>query len=278
MTSHSSSIKEICSVTRKGLSEIFAKLLRIAIEKRGYTGKDITSHDCTAMFQGKVWKNTPHWEGNSLNDPEKTWKEYPGWAVTKRLEALQFHPMEKFRNHYSDQAPTHTISYRWANLRLNTDANLYLDEFEKTDPPDAGTEATYWLDVLFIDQNRPGIDLSLATCGRLYAGADRHMAFVSSGMLSRSWCLFELLTRFLSALHALGLTAADGQHDADADAVLRGGELLRAGHPAFTAFVDCGALRLRALSGASDGPTPAKTRTAVGSASPAAPASLSEGR
>jgi hypothetical protein len=223
------------SITRRGLTEIFPKLLYKAKAERGFEKDDLTSHDCAALFQGKVWSNSPHYEGESLDDPKKEWKESSGWAVTEAQESLRFHPMEKFPTIFSANWPDRMISYTWANFFLIRHLPRFLAACEELVPPSAEWEATYWLDILANDQNSPDIKLYLDIADGLYSGAAYHFGFLCGGMLTRAWCNHEVVTRFLAGLKALGLWV-EGQRDRT-DTIIRGGELIGKGSPAFTLFV-----------------------------------------
>ena len=202
------------SITRIGLSQIFPKLLGIARKERGFTGEDLTSHDCAALFQGRVWTDA-------------------GWSV-EIDEKKQFHPVEKFSEHFSDKLPGRMGSYTWAKFRLIKDMPLFLDAYEKVAVPCANGETTYWFDVLISDQNSSDITRSLGIADGLYSEAERHTAWLCGGMLTRAWCISEIVTRLLAVLNALGLWIK-GQDNTDA--IIVGGEHIRAGHPAFTTFV-----------------------------------------
>ena len=202
------------SITRQGLAELFRRLLPIA-RQRGYTKDDLTSHDCAALFQGKACKDG-------------------AWTAGKDPR-LQFHPMDKFPELYSDKIPDRMISYTWAGFMLIADLPLFLDEAERLAPPSAdGGAPSYWLDIVFTCQNSPDIKLYLRIADGLYSGAELHFAFLCGGMVGRAWCNAEIVTRFLAGLRAHGL-AGPGQDRTDA--VIRGGELLAAGDGAFTIFV-----------------------------------------
>ena len=201
------------SITRPGLSEIIPKLLLIA-NGRGFTGDDITSHDLAALFQGKSWKN--------------------GKWTEEKDKKLQFHPMDKFQEHYSGKMPTRMISYTWASFGLIKVLNRFLNECEKLFSQIENSEATYWCDILFNDQNHPDMKLYLGIADGLYSAAERHFAFLFGGMMARARCIAEIITRFLAALKVMGLWK---ECQDNTDAVIKGGELLSKGDPAFTTFV-----------------------------------------
>jgi hypothetical protein len=202
------------SITREGLAKLFRELLLIARE-RGYTKDDLTFHDCAALFQGKSYKDG-------------------AWAAEKD-KSLQFHPMDRFPALFSDKMPDRMISYTRAGFTLIADLPLFLNECEKLHPPTGGGEApTYWLDIAFNCQNSPDIILYLSIADGLYSGAEMHFAFVCNGMVCCAWCNADFVTRTQAGLRAHGL-AGDGQNRTDA--IIRAGELLAEGDPAFTVFV-----------------------------------------
>jgi hypothetical protein len=200
------------SITRKGMSKIFSKLLVIAREERGFVGKDLTSHDCAALFQGKSWI-------------------CGRWAENKD-ERMQFHPMDKFPQHFSDKMPDRVLSYPWAEFGLIEILPLFLDACEQEVL--AEDDTTLWLDILFTDQNSHDIKLYLKIADQLYSEAELHFAFIFGGLLSRAWCISEIITRFRSFLIRLGLWK-EGQDNTQA--VIHGGELLRDSCVASTIFV-----------------------------------------
>ncbi len=202
------------SITRKGLSEIFQRLLRIAKEERGFEEKDMTSHDCAALFQGKSWKSG-QWKG-------------------EKDEKLQFHPMDRFPELYSDKMPDRITTYTWTMFKLIGHLPQFLDACEEMVPTSPNGETTYWMDILFTCQNSHDIKLYLSIADGLYSGAEFHFAFLFGGMLSRAWCNAEIVARFVAALKSLGLWTESQDRT---DAIIRGGELLREGRPAFTIFV-----------------------------------------
>jgi len=202
------------SLTRQGLAELFRRLLPVA-RQRGYTKDDLSSHDCAALFQGKAWK-----------DGE--------WAADKDPR-LQFHPMDRFPELYSDRMPDRMISYAWAGFMLMADLPLFLDASEEMAPTSAdGGTTTYWLDIFFTCQNSPDIKLYLSIADGLYSRAELHLAFLCGGMVQRAWCIAEMVTRFIAGLRAHGRW---GEGQDRTDAVIRGGELLAEGDRAFTTFV-----------------------------------------
>ena len=210
--------KQLHSLRWKTAPAFFAELLSIAKKERGFTGDDITSHDCAALFQGK-----------SFVDGK--------WA--EEQQALKFHPMDRpeLAEFYSAKMPDVMVSYTWARFGLTKHLPQFLGEF-RARVPEGGLsdeEATFWLDVVFNDQNSPNMKLYLDIAELLYSGARFHAAFLFGRMLTRAWCVAEIKARFLSALSALGLLA-EGAEDRTA-AVIEGGERLAAGEPAFTAFV-----------------------------------------
>lgn len=200
------------SITSNGMSKLFPKLLLIARQEREFEGEDLTSHDCAALFQGKSWENGR-------------------WTAEKDV-ALQFHPMDKFPDLYSDKMPDAPISYPWKNFGLIRDLPQFLDACKKEVVDEF--ETTLWLDILFNCQNSPDIKLYLKIANGLYTGAELHFAFLFGGLLTRAWCISEIVTRYRSALTKSGLWK-EGQDNTEA--VIKGGELLREGHPAFTIFV-----------------------------------------
>jgi hypothetical protein len=202
------------SLTRQCLEMIFPALLRIAKEERGFEGEDITSHDCAALFQGKSWKDG-------------------SWTDTKDKN-LQFHPVERFPELFSDKMPDRMKSYTWAKYGLIKDLPHFLDQCEILAPPNANGETTYWVDILINDQNSPDIKLFLDLADNFYSASAMHIADLFGGMLDRAWCNSEIATRFLSGLKSKGLWKEGQENTA---AVIRGGELLREGDPAFTIFV-----------------------------------------
>jgi hypothetical protein len=203
------------SITRDGLTKIFPLLLRKARDDRGFEKKDLTSHDCAALFKGKSWKD--------------------GRWTDEKDPKLQFHPMEEFPELFSATWPDRMISYTWAEFTLINALSRFLAECEALVPPSTNGETTYWLDILANDQNSPDILLYLAIADGFYSGAELHFGFLFGGMLTRAWCNHEVVTRFRAGLKAEGLWV-EGQED-NTHAVIRGGELLREGSPAFTIFV-----------------------------------------
>ena len=203
------------SLKRHGIPPLFAALLYIAQSERNFTGDDLTSHDCAALFQGKKFANGNWGEANPL---------------------LQFHPMDRpeLAIYYSSKMPDHMISYTWANFGLIKHLPLFLNTYETLVPESASEESTFWLDVVFNDQNSPNMTLYLDIAELLYSGARYHLALLFGGMLSRAWCAAEIKARFLSALKALGLLPEGKDKSA---AVIKGGEHIRNGNRAFTTFV-----------------------------------------
>ena len=116
---------------RANVLTLLRKLLGICKKERGYPKDDIASNDLQALFQGKSW----------VND---------AWVDTGDTNALQFHPIEKFPELYSDKMPDRIISYPWKGFGLLTDLQSFLDGCERLKP--AESDATLWLDILYNSQ------------------------------------------------------------------------------------------------------------------------------
>ncbi len=116
------------SITRANMLTLLHVLLGIAKKERGFQKDDITSNDLQALFQGKSWVNG-------------------AWAEMGDINALQFHPIEKFPELYSDKMPDRIISYPWKGFGLLTDLQLFLYGCERLKP--AESDATLWLDILY---------------------------------------------------------------------------------------------------------------------------------
>ena len=142
--------------------------------------------------------------------------------------------MDKFPELFSDKMPDRMKSYTWAKYGLIQELRYFLDECEILAPPNAYGETTYWVDILINDQNSPDIKLFLDIADNFYSASAMHIADLFGGMLDRAWCNLEIATRFLSGLKTKGLWK-DGQENTAA--IIRGGELLSEGDPAFTIFV-----------------------------------------
>jgi hypothetical protein len=55
---------------------------------------------------------------------------------------------------------------------------------------------TFWVDVLFVDQNSENIiDKLIADCNHVYVSSPHHVMFMSDNILDRGWCLVELCYR-----------------------------------------------------------------------------------
>ena len=55
--------------------------------------------------------------------------------------------------------------------------------------------STMWIDILFNDQNAIDIKKELARAERIYQNALFHAVLFTPTVLTRAWCLFEILTR-----------------------------------------------------------------------------------
>ena len=77
------------------------------------------------------------------------------------------------------------------------DLNSFFDEYVQQ-PQNGVGETSYWHYILFYCQNSINIKLYLGITDRVYSGADRHAAYIFGGIMSLTWCLAEISTRFLA--------------------------------------------------------------------------------
>jgi hypothetical protein len=119
-----------------------------------------------------------------------------------------FHPMKRFGKFYSMRPPDFAITYVWG-MDLRTEFPLYIRSVEKYvlsgDFVHEGKvlrfdEMTFWIDILFVDQNPSGDSSGLIArliedCSRIYARTPHHLVFMSDKFLDRGWCLMEICYR-----------------------------------------------------------------------------------
>ena len=201
------------SITRANIAALVAAILIIAGE-RGFVGNDLTSEDCRAVFQGKTWTTT-------------------GWSK-EGMETLKFHPIEKFPHLYSSEMPERIASYTWFKFTLRGNLGQFLDQLEALHPPNVDGTTSYWLDILFSDQNSKQMALNLEIADHYYHLTKFHFACVCRGMLSRIWVIHELIVRLKSVIILFRLMEGGKSLT---DAIIEVGKRIMNGDPSCTIFV-----------------------------------------
>jgi hypothetical protein len=100
-------------------------------------------------------------------------------------------------------------------------------------PPKANGGTTYWVAILFHDQNSDNTQLHIEVSDILFSGAERHAVFMSNDVLNRAWCCREVVARMLAVVGNLERAEAMDR----TDAILRVGEMTEQGDAACTTFV-----------------------------------------
>jgi hypothetical protein len=67
-----------------------------------------------------------------------------------------------------------------------------------TSPPAQIDSCLMWIDILFNDQNAIDIKAELDRAELIYCYARYHLVIASASVLTRAWCLFEIMTRLKS--------------------------------------------------------------------------------
>jgi hypothetical protein len=133
-----------------------------------------------------------------------------------------FHPMKRFGKYYSMRPPDFAITYVWG-MDLRTEFPLYIRSVEKYvlsgDFVHEGKvlrfdEMTFWIDILFVDQNPSGdasglIARLIEDCSRIYARTPHHLIFMSDKILDRGWCLMEICYRAFAVQAEFTLSVLD---------------------------------------------------------------------
>jgi hypothetical protein len=144
-----------------------------------------TSHDMRAIFRGEV--------------------DHPKFTRSR------FHPLDKFAECYSDRPPDYAISYPW-DLDLLSEVTEFFQAF-KSKLHHAGAsefdEATFWIDIAFIDQNNQNMERELSHSQDVYRTAIGHLLFLAKRPLARGWILFELAFRLFSIMSEFGIAFED---------------------------------------------------------------------
>jgi hypothetical protein len=161
------------SITRAGIRELLAEARRL-MQSAGYRG-ELTSHTLQALFTSKL-------------------KDAKGEACVSAPEP--FHPAQRWPHHYSKEVPTIVVTYTWA-MDLETELGQFMDQAERLlglSEAEA-TAATWWLDILFNDQNGGSMEDVLERARLGYQRARFHVAFLLNGIFTRGWCCAELAYR-----------------------------------------------------------------------------------
>ena len=146
----------------------------------------------------------------------------------------RFHPKERYLHLFSPLAPKLVLTYEWSTSFQELEG--YLDcnniakhnrtlqetiaieqEFEdhtefllgfmccliwcipsRSSPPIQIESCPMWIDILFNDQNAINIQEELKRAERIYLYARYHLVIATATVLTRAWCLFEIMTRLKS--------------------------------------------------------------------------------
>ena len=163
------------SITRQNLVKLLDLMKTRALQTGIFKGKRISAHDLRALFTGK--------DGN-----------------------VKFHPIDEYPSLYSDQAPNVVITYRW-DMCLYSEMPLFFDELEKWCP--CTKDTTFWLDILFVDQNSRDLDGELDKISEIIRFSEFHAVFMKYRALFSGWCSFEVAVRTKRIMDAARLTPDD---------------------------------------------------------------------
>jgi hypothetical protein len=118
------------------------------------------------------------------------------------------------RHHYATSKPDIAITYPWG-MDLRRDLPRYLRQLYwrlrwrgRVASWEEFVGKTFWIDILFNDQNSKDIVLDLNAAQKIYEEAWLHAVFVMLDPLSRGWCLFEIGVRVWAVAKEFGLEHA----------------------------------------------------------------------
>ena len=197
------------SISLEGIIQLVDGLLRISREERGFIGDDLTPHDCAALFQGKTFHSGE-------------------WSNERDL-SLQFHPMDRFPDLYSEEWPACTVSYPWGGFKLKKYVKLFAEALYAGSRCPRGT---FFFDIFFNCQNTTDTKLYLSVVDDLIFLTDCHFLCLKDTMLSRGWILHELCSRLRSIIIRFRLMGSESSNTAMTGAIIRLGEMIRQGRTA----------------------------------------------
>jgi hypothetical protein len=100
--------------------------------------------------------------------------------------------LSEFADCFVKKAADVVVTYTWS-----TDLEMLLPEALTLYEEKAGfaQAPTYWIDILFNDQNAKDIQHELDQAEHVYRTAQYHVVVLANNTLWRCWCLFEIATR-----------------------------------------------------------------------------------
>ena len=120
-------------------------------------------------------------------------------------------PRQKFAHLYSRTQPNVALTYEWTTPFSRIETFLNPGSLEATQTclkasgrpeviPTDLDDLSLWIDILFVDQNAntETIAEQLDKAALVYQGAEHHFVIGTRRVLSRCWCLQELLYRLLA--------------------------------------------------------------------------------
>ena len=124
-------------------------------------------------------------------------KKFSSHSLRNLFTEMAFHPQDKFPQLYANKPPDVAITYPWDMCLLN-EMPSFIDEFERLNCVSESVELTYWIDILFVDQNAKSIKAELNDTRVIYRSATYHAVFMKHSPLMRGWCVLETAIRTIS--------------------------------------------------------------------------------
>ncbi len=180
------------SITREGMKAVLGKVQTL-LQDVGYAiDADISSGTLQDLFKGESELTIPGSVGKHARKDRTS-------GAKKRHEA--FHPLYKYREHYSPLPPKIVVTYTW-RMTLKQ-LKQFMDRAESDLGLTGDPATTWWIDILFNDQREseiagaagPALKRALERAKGVYRRADYHVVLMMHQVFSRGWCNAELVYR-----------------------------------------------------------------------------------
>jgi hypothetical protein len=162
---------------------------------------------------------------SQLKEPESM--DLQSHHLRAYFQRERFHPKERYSHLYSPSAPKLVVTYEWSMPFSELRGYLNRDNIHKhnrtwsetghifdwlllfmfclvwcyrprSSPPEQIDACPMWIDILFNDQNAIDLQAELQQAERIYLYARYHLVIATRSVLTRAWCLFEIMTRLKS--------------------------------------------------------------------------------
>jgi len=123
-------------------------------------------------------------------------------TLAQHFRDINLYPARDFKKYCQQRLPDIFITYDWHMTMLELleavlDGISYIAMLVNEDDPYLNTEPflyngiTFWIDLMFINQNARDLNAELDILPQLLNTADAHLVF-SSKALTRAWCCYEI--------------------------------------------------------------------------------------